>query len=88
MRYLTLHHQGLEACIRYITNRQDQFNYVAAISQGLPISSGKVESSHKSLIQRRLKIPGAWWLRENADAMANLRTLRANGGWELLWNKK
>jgi hypothetical protein len=81
-------HEGLEACLRYIKNREGQFNYGKARAKELPISSGKVESTHRSLIQRRLKIPGAWWKRENADAMANLRTLRANGGWELLWNKK
>ena len=61
---------------------------MGARAKELPIGSGKVESTHRSLIQRRLKIPGAWWLRENAHAMANLRTLRANGGWELLWNRK
>ena len=84
---IALYHEGLEACIRYIANRPGQFNYATAKAQGLPVGSGKVESTHRSLIQRRLKIPGAWWLRENADTMANLRTLRANGGWELLWNK-
>jgi len=51
----------------------------------LPVGSGKVESSHRSLIQRRLKKPGAWWLRENAEKMADLRTVRANGCWDLLW---
>jgi hypothetical protein len=52
-------HEGLEACIRYITNRKDQFDYAAAKAHGLSIGSGKVESTHRSLIQRRLKIPGA-----------------------------
>jgi len=81
-------HEGLMDCLRYMRNRAGQFNYAEAIANDLNIGSGKVESTHKSLIQRRLKIPGAWWKRENADAMATLRTLRANGGWELLWGKK
>ena len=59
-------HEGLAACIRYISNRPGQFDYAEAKAKGLPIGSGKVESTHRSLIQRRLKIPGAWWLRENA----------------------
>ena len=54
---------------------------------GLPLGSGKVESSHRSLMQKRLKKPGTWWLREKAADMANLRTLRANGGWKLLWQQ-
>ena len=28
---------------------------------GLPIGSGKIESTNKHLIQKRLKLPGAWW---------------------------
>jgi len=32
-----------------------------------------------------LKKPGAWWRRENAEKMADLRTVRANGCWNLLW---
>jgi hypothetical protein len=35
------------------------------------------------LIQKRLKKPGTWWLKK--DKMADLRTLRANGKWSLLW---
>jgi hypothetical protein len=81
-------HEGLIACIRYIENRPGQFDYLEAKAQGFPLGSGKVESSHRSLIQKRLKIPGAWWLKENAAAMGDLRTIRANNGWELLWNRK
>jgi post-segregation antitoxin (ccd killing protein) len=35
-------------------------------------------------MQKRLKKAGTWWLKENAEAIAELRTLRANGGWDLL----
>jgi hypothetical protein len=38
-------------------------------------------------MQKRLKKPGTWWLKENAAKMADLRTLRANGGWNLLWQQ-
>lgn len=80
-------HKGLKDCIRYIENRPGQFDYQKAKVLGLPMGSGKIESTHRSLIQKRLKIPGAWWLKENASAMADLRTLRANNQWELLWEK-
>lgn len=65
-----------------------QFNYPKAKVQGFSLGSGKVESFHRSLIQKRLKIPGAWWLKKNAATRADLRKIRANNGWELLWNKK
>ena len=81
-------HEKLADCIRYIENRPGQFNYKEAKKKELPVGSGKVESTHRSLMQKRLKKPGAWWLRENAAKIADLRTLRANGGWELLWQPK
>jgi hypothetical protein len=73
-------------CYRYLANRPDQFNYQAAILANLPIGSGEVESAHRYIIQERLKIPGAWWKPEHAQAMLNLRTTRANGGWNRYWN--
>jgi hypothetical protein len=44
-------------CCRYIENRKGQFNYLDAINNELPIGSGEIESSNKSVVQKRLKIP-------------------------------
>jgi hypothetical protein len=71
---------------RYISNRPGQFDYPFAIQAHLPIGSGEVESAHRSLIQKRLKLPGAWWLTHNAQAMLNLRSLRANHQWNSYWH--
>ena len=78
-------HEGIISCLKYIRNRPGQFQYDVAASKGLPIGSGSVESTNRSLIQKRIKIPGAWWLRENAEILAHLRVLRTNGQWEKLW---
>jgi hypothetical protein len=78
-------HEGLSACIKYIDNRPGQFGYDSIAKMGLPVGSGKIESTNKHLIQKRLKLSGAWWRRENAEKMAELRVLRANGGWDYLW---
>jgi len=78
-------HEGLESCLRYIKNRPGQFEYDKIRGKELPVGSGKVESTHRSLMQKRLKKPGTWWLKRNADKMADLRTLRGNGRWHLLW---
>jgi hypothetical protein len=78
-------HEGLKACLQYIENRPGQFEYKVAKEKELPLGSGKVESSHRHVIQKRLKKSGAWWLRENASSMADLRTLRANDCWKKLW---
>lgn len=76
----------IRGCHRYLTNRPGQFDYQAAIQAGLPIGSGEVESAHRYVIQKRLKLPGAWWKPENAQAMLNLRVTRANGGWNRYWD--
>ena len=78
-------HKGLESCIRYIKNRPGQFEYDKIRGKELPVGSGKVESTYRSLMQKRLKKPGTWWLKSNADKMADLRTLRENDKWHLLW---
>ena len=76
----------VRGCYRYLTNRPGQFEYQDAIQAGLPIGSGEVESAHRYIIQKRLKLPGAWWKPDNAQAMLNLRVTRANGGWDRYWN--
>lgn len=80
-------HSGVAECRRYMQNRVGQFKYQEALTEGLPIGSGKVESSHRTLIQSRLKLAGMWWRQENAENMAYLRALRANTMWALLWTK-
>ena len=77
----------MRACIQYIENRPGQFKYRLAIDKGLDIGSGAIESGHRHVIQKRLKKSGAWWLRENAASMADLRTVRVNGNWEKLWQQ-
>jgi hypothetical protein len=44
-----------------------------------------VESAHRYGIKKRLKLSGAWWKPENAQAMLNLRVTRENGGWNQYW---
>jgi hypothetical protein len=72
-------------CWRYLNQRLDQLDYEGAIKQGLPIGSGEIESAHRYLIQKRLKLPGSWWKAANAEHMLSLRVNRANGEWSSYW---
>jgi hypothetical protein len=72
-------------CWRYLSERQDQLDYEGAIRQGLPIGSGEIESAHRYIIQKRLKLPGAWWNETNAEHMLALRLNRANAEWASYW---
>jgi hypothetical protein len=71
---------------RYLSNRTDCVDYPRALKLGLPIGSGLIESGHRHVLQARLKKAGASWLIDNAESIANLRVLRANGQWTNLWN--
>lgn len=75
-------------CYRYIENRLDQLDYQGALEKGLPMGSGEIESGHRSVILVRLKIPGAWWKKQNVAKMLVLRTCRANQKWNDYWKTK
>lgn len=72
-------------CYNYIIKRTNQIDYKGAMDNNLPIGSGRIESGHRSVIQKRLKKPGAWWKKKNAEYMLTLRTIRANGLWDNYW---
>lgn len=76
----------VRCCWRYLSQRQDQLEYASAISQSLPIGSGEIESAHRYLVQKRMKLPGAWWSPENAEHMLALRVCRANDEWRSYWS--
>jgi Uncharacterised protein family (UPF0236) len=75
-------------CYRYLSNRKKQLDYAGAIEKGLPIGSGEIESAHRYVIQKRLKIAGAWWKEENAADMLALRVKRQNNNWNGYWTQQ
>jgi len=75
----------VRVCHRYLCARKDQLNYPEALAQGLPIGSGEIESAHRYVVQKRLKLPGAWWRVEHAEYMIALRINRLNGDWNAYW---
>ena len=75
----------VRVCHRYHSARRDQLKYREALAEGLPIGSGEIESAHRYVAQKRLKLPGAWWLVEHAEHMLALRINRLNGDWEAYW---
>ena len=76
----------VRACHRYMKNRLHQLDYKSAIDQGLPIGSGEIESAHRYVIQKRLKIAGGAWLIKQAGNMLALRLCRANRKWDYYWS--
>ena len=80
--------QRLKRLLGYIERFNDALNYNEFKEKGYPIGSGEIESAHKSIPQKRLKIPGASWHKDSIDPMLALRILRADDWWDDFWNDR
>lgn len=78
----------LKRLIGYIERFYDALNYNSFKGKGYPIGSGEIESAHKSIPQKRLKIPGASWHADSIDPLLSLRILRADDWWDDFWNQR
>src|SRR5512139_733018 len=52
---------------------------------GLRAGSGEVESAHRSVPQKRLKLPGASWSPATVNPLLALPLFRANRWWAGFW---
>lgn len=68
--------------ITYLENHSELLNYVEARSLGLPIGSGMVEATCKSLFAQRLKRSGARWSEKGAGEIIDLRAMALSGRWD------
>ena len=68
----------------YFVKNQSRMDYAGLKAQHWPIGSGAVESAVRRVINLRLKGPGIFWYRENAEAMLMLRAYYKAGRWNLL----
>ena len=70
----------------YLERFQSSVHYNKFRALGLPIGSGEVESAHRYIRQKRLKIPGATWHPDTINPMLALRVIRANNWWSNFWS--
>lgn len=77
--------ERLARLYKYLQKFSSCINYDRFIELGLPIGSGEIESAHRYIPQKRLKIPGATWHPDNINPMLALRLLLANNWWSDFW---
>jgi hypothetical protein len=72
----------------YFERNKDAVAYAEYRKNGWSSASSEVESSHRHIVQVRLKIPGAWWHPDNVPNILALRMLKANGWWDEYWKSQ
>jgi len=66
----------------YFDNNSRRMDYPTYIKRGLLIGSGAIESAHRTVIQRRMKLAGQRWSQKGAKNMLNIRVINKSGHWD------
>ena len=85
----TKHAAKLDELIAYLQARAAWIpNYRQRRIARQYISSAHVEKANDLIVARRQKNRGMQWSERTSDALAALRTLMLNGGWERYWQQR
>jgi len=84
----TNNEEKLDELIGYVRNREGSIvAYGERRRKRRYIGSGGVEKANDVIVARRMKRRGMHWSEESADALAALKTLWLNQGWDRYWEQ-
>jgi len=72
--------------VGYFQNNRHRMAYADYLAKGLPIATGIVESTCKTLINRRMEGSGMLWSVDGAEAILKLRGVFLDELWEDFWS--
>jgi hypothetical protein len=81
----TAQRAGTDACVRYLTGKDECLRYDQALAAGWPIATGVIEGACRHIIGDRLCITGARWGLAGAEAVLTLRAVISNGDFDDYW---
>ena len=68
--------------LTYLENHGERMHYADARAAGLPIGSGNVEATCKSLVALRMKRSGGRWKEQSGQEVLDLRSLVLSERWD------
>ena len=77
-------HRGLQPvddAITYLANQEKRMSYASARARGLPIGSGTIEASCKSIVRMRMVRGGSRWSHSAGERVLHLRALAQSDRW-------
>jgi hypothetical protein len=75
----------LETQLTYFRNQHQRMHYAEYLRQGLPIASGVIEASCKTLVSQRMKQSGMAWTQTGGQAILTLRSVIQSDRWHPAW---
>jgi hypothetical protein len=76
----------LEAELTYFRNQRPRMDYAGYGRKQLPIASGVMEASCKTLVTQRFKRSGMAWTPRGGQAILTWRSLIQSGRWSTAWD--
>jgi hypothetical protein len=80
------HKEALQTELTYFLNQRPRMDYATCLQQGLPIASGVIEATCKTLVTQRMKCSGMRWGMPGGQAILTLRSLIQSDRWQQAWS--